>query len=105
MPGCLSFDLNHQEVLCNHKRTLVCCANGICHSLFVLVMINDGEFRLHSREHAPGVFSRCKRSQGLWSGVLGTCQPGNMNQAVRTLRELDKVLRELGIARDDHCMT
>ena len=23
VPGCLSSDLNHREILCNHKRTLV----------------------------------------------------------------------------------
>jgi hypothetical protein len=82
---------------------LVLPANSLCQSLFVLVMTNDGEFRLHRLEDAPSVFSRCNRSRNLWA--LGAGQPSDMNQAVRALREVDKVLRKLGVARDDYRMS
>ena len=51
VPGCLLSYPNHHEILCNHKLPLVVRTHRIGKSVIILVMINKGEFRLHSREH------------------------------------------------------
>jgi hypothetical protein len=87
--------LNHHEILCNHELTPVVRAHRISKSVIVLLVISNGEFGLHRREHTSSVFSRCEFVKG--SGLFAWASQA-ADQAVRALPEVNKALREFRIA-------
>src|SRR6266404_997174 len=102
MPGRLLIDFNHRKIVGNNKWTVILPANSRRQSLFVLVMVNHAELRLNKTESACSFLHRCERPQSCRSGVLGIDHPRDMNEAIHALREVDKILREFVVTRDNY---